>query len=130
MPIITAWTVLICVTFYMFLTLQVIKARRIFGVSVGDGGDQMLLRRMRGQANAAEQMPLTLLALLMAEMMGGATVVLIILAATFTASRVAHGIAFGWLEHSFPLRFFGMLGSSMASLATLAYLALILIGVV
>lgn len=128
MPIITGWAALICATFYMFQTLQVIKARQKSGVSVGDGGDKLLIRRMRGQANAAEQMPLTLLALFLAEMLGGVAWILIPLAAVFTLARLSHGYAFGWLEHSFPLRFYGMLFSSISSLAILAYLAVLLIG--
>ena len=125
MPIITAWAVAVCGIFYMFQTLQVIRARGTAGVSIGDGGDKMLLRRIRGQGNAAEQMPLTLLALGMAELMGGATWILLPLAVVFTGARIAHGYAFGWLEHNRPLRFYGMLLSSLSSLGILGYLGIL-----
>ena len=125
MPIITAWAVAVCGIFYMFQTLQVSRARGTAGVSIGDGGDKMLLRRIRGQGNAAEQMPLTLLALGMAELMGGATWILLLLAVVFTGARIAHGYAFGWLEHNRPLRFYGMLLSSLSSLGILGYLGIL-----
>jgi len=125
MPIITAWAVAICGIFYMFQTLQVIRARGAEGVSIGDGGDELLLRRMRGQANAAEQMPMTLLALGMAELLGGNTWVLLPLAVIFTGARISHGYAFGWLTHNRPLRFYGMLLSSLSSLGIMGYLGIL-----
>ena len=122
MPIITAWTVFFCAIFYMFLTLRVIRARGEAGVSLGDGGDAKLLRRMRGQANANEHMPLTLLALGLAELMGGEALVLVPLAILFTLSRVAHGVALGWLNHSRTLRFWGMFIGSLTTMTILGYL--------
>ncbi|KMW56331.1 glutathione S-transfersae-related protein [Candidatus Rhodobacter oscarellae] len=124
MPLITAWAALICGTFFMFQTLQVIRARGSAGVSLGDGGDKLLMRRMRGQANAAEQMPLTLIAMGLAEMLGAPGWALLPLAAVFTVSRLAHGYAFGWLEHNRPLRFYGMAGSAFST-----FCILILLGV-
>lgn len=115
MPIITAWTVLVCGAFYLLQTVQVIRARRSAGVSLGTGGDALLERRMRGQANAAEQMPLTLLALLCAELLGATPWALAPLAALFVGARIAHGYAFGWMEHSGPLRMFGMAGTLTAA---------------
>ena len=82
---------------FFALTFRVIQARRSSGVSLGDGGDEILLRRIRGQANAAEQMPLTLLALLLAEMIGGSTLLLGLIALLFCAGRVAHGYRL-WLD--------------------------------
>ena len=127
MFLITGWTALVCGTFFMFLTRQVINARGTSKVSVGDGGDEVLLRRIRGQANAAEQMPITLIVLGLAEGLGGSAWVLVPLAAIFTAGRISHGVAFGWLEKSLPLRFYGMLGSVLGTLGLLAYLGILLL---
>lgn len=127
MPIITAWATLFCGALFLAMTWQVIGARRSQGVSIGDGGDKLVTRRMRGQANAAEQMPMTLLALAAAEMMGGNGWLLAGLAALFCAARLAHGICFCWMTHSFPLRFYGMASSLLATGLILVYLATLLL---
>ena len=124
MPLISAWSILFCAALFMFLTAQVIRARRASGVGLGDGGDKTLHRRIRGQANAAEQMPITLLALMMAELIGGASVGLFLAAALFLGGRLAHGICFGVLDHSQPLRFWGMLASLIGSLAIMVIFSL------
>ena len=111
----------------MFLTRQVITARAKTGVGIGDGGNDLVQRRMRGQANAAEQMPLTLLALMMAELLAGRSLILALLALVFIGGRLAHGIAFGWLDHSRPLRFWGMVASVIGSLGILIYLGITLL---
>ena len=126
-PVITGWATLVCGLLFFALTFRVIAARRASGVSLGDGGDKLVMRRMRGQANAAEQMPLTLIALLIAELIGGSTVVLGLLAFVFCMGRLLHGIGFGWLEHSPPLRMAGMATSALGTIATLLYLAFVLI---
>lgn len=127
MPIITAWATLICGTMFLALTVRVIQARRSSGVSLGDGGDTILLRRMRGQGNAAEQMPIGLLIILMAELVGGTTLVLGLLAALFCAGRVVHAIGFGWLKHSLIARVGGMATSLVGTIALLIYLAIVLL---
>lgn len=109
------------------MTWQVIAARRASGVALGDGEDKILLRRMRGQANAAEQMPMTLMALLAAELIGGSTFLLGLFALIFCAGRAAHGYGFGWLEHSVPLRMYGMLASISGSALVLIYLFITLL---
>ena len=126
MPLITAWATLVCGLLCVALTFRVIDARRASGVSLGDGGDEVLLRRMRGQGNANEQIPITLIALLVAEMVSGGGWLLAIFAALFCAGRLAHGIAFGWTLHNQPLRFFGTIASLLGSLAILGYLVVYL----
>lgn len=127
MPIITAWTVAICGLFFMAMTFQVIGARRSSGVALGDGDNALLQRRMRGQANAAEQMPMTLLALGCAELLGGWPWLLVLLAAVCTAGRLAHGYGFGWLEHTPKLRFYGMVASVTGSFGIMGTLLVLLL---
>ena len=127
MPLISAWSILFCCALFMFLTAQVVRARRASGVALGDGGDKTLLRRIRGQANAAEQMPITLLALAMAELIGGTSILLFLAAALFLGGRLAHGICFGLLDHSPRLRFWGMLASLIGSLSIMVIFGLCLL---
>lgn len=51
---------------------MVIATRRKSGVSMGDGGEPLLERRMRAQSNAAEYLPIFLILLAIAEMQGAA----------------------------------------------------------
>ena len=54
----------------IFLSVKVIKARRGARVSVGDGGDDALLRAIRTQGNFAEYTPLALILIALIEVNG------------------------------------------------------------
>jgi len=126
MPIVTAWTALFCGVLFFALTVRVILGRRDTNISLGDGGDPMMERRIRGQGNAAEQMPMTLIPMMAAELMGAPTGLLIVSAILFCVGRLMHGITFGWLKHS-PMRIYGFGISLLGTLGVLAGLAVALI---
>ncbi|MEM9278908.1 MAG: MAPEG family protein, partial [Pseudomonadota bacterium] len=54
----------------VILSLRVISQRRTASVSLGDGGDENLSRRIRAQANLSEYAPTGLILLLLAELQG------------------------------------------------------------
>ena len=62
-------------------------------ISVGDGGHDLLGRRMRAQLNFAEQVPLTLMGVGLIELAGKGGMWLAPLGALFLVGRIAH--AFG-----------------------------------
>ena len=64
---------------FLALSIRVIRRRRTARVCLGDGGDRVLFRVQRAQANFAEYVPLILLLMTVAELQG-------------TGSRVLHGI--------------------------------------
>ena len=68
------------------------KLRHQFGVSVGDGGHEPLLRRMRAQANYIENAPLFLIALAATEVAGFNGKVLAGLALLFMLARISHAV--------------------------------------
>lgn len=107
--------------FYFVLSLRVIKRRRGANVSLGDGGDQELQRRMRGHGNFAEYAPFGLLLIALLEI-GGTTPfwLLHLLGLTLVVARVLHGIALSYTEQWFPGRFYGMI---------LTFLVLVVAGV-
>jgi uncharacterized membrane protein YecN with MAPEG domain len=74
----------------MWLGWRVGKFRGKFKVSVGDGGHEPLLRRMRAQANFIESAPLFLLLVLGLEISGASRIGLAIIAAIIVFARVAH----------------------------------------
>ncbi|MEO6717109.1 MAG: MAPEG family protein [Novosphingobium sp.] len=68
------------------------KVRQSEKISVGDGGNEMLIRRMRAQANFGEQVPLTVILVGLVEMAGKGGQWLAPAAAVFILGRIAHGI--------------------------------------
>ena len=60
-------------------------------ISVGDGGHDLLMRRMRAQANFIEQTPLILLGVGLIELAGKGGAWLAPLGAVFLIGRIAHG---------------------------------------
>lgn len=93
----------------VILSVQVIRARSTSKVSLGDGGDEGLIRRMRGQANFSEYAPMGLILMFLAEAAGSNHVALITCAGIFVLGRLMHGITFGFLEYWMIGRFGGTL---------------------
>lgn len=124
---ITSLTAIINGAILLALTFRVIILRRRDGVVLGDNGDRVLTKAIRGQANAAEQIPVALILLALAEVQGGHPVVLAALALTLTVGRCLHAIYFGIHGMPWRLRFYGMILTIIAQagliLALLAVIA-------
>ena len=76
----------------IWLSMRIGKLRHAKGVSVGDGGDDQIFRRMRAQLNFIEQVPLTLIAVAVVELAGKGGMWLAPAGAVFMLGRIAHGI--------------------------------------
>ena len=76
----------------MWLGWRIGQLRHRFQVSVGDGGHEPLLRRMRAQANYIESAPFFLILLGSLELSGANRIALAIIAGIFILARIAHGI--------------------------------------
>jgi len=90
MLIITALAATALTMLSIMLALKVISIRRREKISVGDGGNDELLRAIRAQSNLLEYAPLMLILLACAEINGVHWLVLLPLAALFVAGRVLH----------------------------------------
>ena len=100
----------------IWLGIRCGQVRAAQKVSVGDGGNEQLIRRMRAQANFHEQAPLTLILFALVEAAGRGGQWLAPLGAVFILSRIAH--AFGMEENGFkPGRGVGMLVGMVTQLA-------------
>ena len=73
-----------------WLGARIGKLRGLHKVSVGDGGNEAILRRMRAQANFIEQAPLTLVLVAAVELAGKGGAWLSPAAAVFIIGRIAH----------------------------------------
>lgn len=98
-----------------WLGMRIGKLRHALKVSVGDGGHDMILRRMRAQLNFIEQTPLTLLGIGLVEAAGKGGVWLAPAGAVFILGRVAHAIG---MDGSFKAgRTIGMATGTLMQLA-------------
>jgi uncharacterized membrane protein YecN with MAPEG domain len=74
----------------------VIQRRRAAKVSLGDGGDMLLQRAIRGQANFAGYVPLALLMLLIIELSRLSLYLVHALGIALTVARLLHGYAMAY----------------------------------
>jgi uncharacterized protein len=93
----------------LILSVRVIQARGATKVFIGDGGNELMIRRMRGQANFVEYVPMALILLGLLEYRGMAAWLLHALGATLLVARLVHGYAFSFSAHFPPGRFAGAL---------------------
>ena len=91
--------------FFFALSMRVVQVRG--RVSLGDGGDPVVLRRMRGQANFAEYVPLILLMMAFLELRHVGSLWLHAIGVTLVIGRVLHGVAFAFTAKWWFGRFFG-----------------------
>ncbi len=83
---------------FIVLGARVMQGRGSSKVSLGDGGDPILLRRIRGHANFAEYVPLTLLMLAVLELSHFSIYLLHALGIMLLVGRLLHGYAFAFSE--------------------------------
>jgi uncharacterized membrane protein YecN with MAPEG domain len=110
---------------YLALTFRVILFRRRRHIDMGDGGERLLERYLRGHGNFAEYVPLGLLLLLVLELGHRHGWFLHLLGLMLLGGRLAHAWAFSVIELRLPSRTAGMvLTTTMLGLAALSCLAL------
>ncbi len=93
-PILTAFYAGLLALIYLMLTWAVIATRRGDKISHGDGGNATFAKVIRGQANASEQMPIVIIMLALAEMLGAPAVALHVLGVMIVVGRLLHALHF------------------------------------
>ena len=104
---ITATYAALCALLVLFLAARVSLARRSAHVGIGDGGDRLLLRRIRAHANAVESIPIALLLLLVLELARVRPTLLHVFGVTLVVGRVLHAIGLSRSGGTTPERFIG-----------------------
>jgi uncharacterized protein len=104
----------------LWLGSRVAKFRHQFKVSVGDGGQEPLLRRMRAQANFIENSPFFLILIGGLELSGANRLWLGIIAALFMLARISHAFGMDKAEYR-RWRMYGMMGTTFANLAVVIW---------
>jgi uncharacterized membrane protein YecN with MAPEG domain len=110
----------------MWLGMRISQLRNAYRISIGDGGNEALIARMRAQANYVENTPFFLILLGLTELAIGSHLWLWIVAALYILARIAHGLG---MDRPRPdklrLRMIGMITTALILLG-LALHALVL----
>lgn len=93
---------------FLALSLNVVRGRILHRVSVGDGGDKDLQKRMRVQANWVEYAPIGIILIGLAELLGYGLWSIHVLGASLLAGRIIHAVGLGSTPQIVPLRWLGM----------------------
>lgn len=93
---------------FIFLSFRVVGARRSERVSVGDGGNATLRKRIRVQGNCAEYAPFGVLLLALAELQGMPVWLTHVFGLLFLLGRVLHAYGLGSTPQVVPARIWGM----------------------
>ncbi len=91
---------------FFVLSIRVIKMLGT-GISLGDGGNPIMLRRIRGHANFAEYVPFILLMMGFLEVSHFPAYLLHGIGAVLVVGRLLHGFALSFTEKFFLGRFLG-----------------------
>ena len=93
---------------YLWLSYRVVQMRGATKVSLGDGGDRILDRRIRAHGNCAENAPIGVILLLLMELSGAPAMAVHGAGLMLLAGRVAHAAALSSPTPKFVLRAGGM----------------------
>ena len=107
--IITPISSAIFAIFFVFLSINVIRARRQYKVSIGAGHNKSVERAMRVHANFAEYVPFSLLLIAMLEINNANIFIILILCSVLLAGRVVHAWGVSTENENFAYRVSGMM---------------------
>lgn len=111
---------------FVVLSIRTLRLRRSLRIAIGDSGNPQMLRAMRVHASFAENVPVALLLLYMAEAGGAAALGIHVLGLALLAGRCAHAVGFSQPREDYRFRVFGM-GMTFAAIIGVAVLNLYLV---
>src|SRR3989339_2175627 len=100
-----AVTLFIFVIFYVYLSVNVIRQRRLHKIAVGDQNNMDLLRAIRAHANCGEYAPLIFLELFILVTLQANSTLMASLCVAVLIGRFAHAYSLTCLELKQPPRF-------------------------
>ncbi len=108
--IVTITTAGLCGLILLVLSFRVVQVRQSGKVSLGDGGDALLLRRIRAHGNFAEYVPIILILMGLIESQNGTGPAIGVIGIGLVLIRIAHAIGMGSPSPN-PARIAGTLGT-------------------
>ena len=112
---------------FVGLSVRTLRMRRRLRISVGDRGDEAMLRGMRVHANFAEYTPLALLLLYFVELAGTRPLVVHVLGSCLLLGRAVHAYGVSQVRENYRFRVAGMtltLGMLVAASLRLLFAAM------
>jgi len=103
------------------LTLSVSEARHRTKTAIGDGGDEVLRRRIRAHGNFVEYVPLSLLLLALSESLGLGSLFVHMLGLVLLVSRIAHAHGISQPREPLAFRMLGTTGTLIVLIVTALY---------
>jgi uncharacterized protein len=82
----------------LWLAIRCGQARGAEKVSIGDGGNEAVIRRMRAHANFIEYTPIVVILIAVVEMAQGTSMWLWVVMSIYMLARVAHGLGMDGLK--------------------------------
>ena len=111
LPIISGYTAAFLGVLQIFLMMNVGITRQKSGISLGDGGNEALLYKIRRHGNLTENAPLFLILLGFLEIAGSRPPYLLGLVAIFVVARLSHAYALSGPGKSNAARGIGAMGT-------------------
>ena len=106
----------------IWIAMRVGRVRGEAKVSIGDGGDERLIRRMRAHSNYVENTPFVLILLALVELSTGSSIWLWAVGALYLVARILHAIGMdglGWARGAgITVTMLIQLGLAVAALLT------------
>jgi len=106
----------------IWIAMRVGRVRGEAKVSIGDGGDERLIRRMRAHSNYVENTPFVLILLALIELGAGSSIWLWAVGALYLVARILHAIGMdglGWARGAgITVTMLIQLGLAVAALLT------------
>ncbi|AMG75398.1 MAPEG family protein [Sphingopyxis granuli] len=106
----------------IWIAMRVGRVRGEAKVSIGDGGDERLIRRMRAHSNYVENTPFVLILLALVELGAGSSIWLWAVGALYLVARILHAIGMdglGWARGAgITVTMLIQLGLAVAALLT------------
>ncbi len=107
---------------FVALSVRTLMIRKGLRISVGDNGNQVMLRASRVHANFAEYVPLSLLLLFFAETSGAPATALHLLCGALVLGRVSHAWGVSQAKENYNFRVAGMLLTFAVLIGACSYL--------
>lgn len=118
LPIIAALAAAFLAVMQVILMLGVGLKRGSTGISLGDGGDEDMLRRIRRHGNFIENAPMVLILLSLLEILGGGQNIVFGFAVLFIVTRISHAIALSSASAPTAFRAVGAFGTLISLVGT------------
>lgn len=107
---------------FVVLSFLTLRLRRKNKIALGDGGNPQLLRAIRVHSNFAEYVPIALILIYMAELVGAPIFLIHLLGVSLLLGRLSHAWGVSQNNENFTFRVFGMIATFNSIIVSSIYI--------